>query len=152
MSRQTICATAMTTHYLFGGGAPRASASLRRLPDLPVGAVASAHTPAREPRDAAAKPASVSEDDLNAPVPMRRVEPARKTEVTAKRPVQASETQAARGDRAFNELQAIYRASKDKEMVRHEIQTVKKHEPEKFAALMAYAEKRKAERAQAAMR
>jgi len=37
-------------------------------------------------------------------------------------------------------------------MVRHAVQTMKKYEPEEFAALMAYVEQRKAERTQMAMR
>jgi HEPN domain-containing protein len=36
--------------------------------------------------------------------------------------------------------------------LRHAIQTMKKYEPEAFAALMAYVEQRKAERAQLAMK
>lgn len=138
--------------YRFGGGAPRASASLRRLSDLPVEAVSSAHTPARELRDAAAKSASVSEDDLNAPVPMRRVEVSQEAEVSAKSAAGTAETQAANGERAYNELRAIAKASKDKEMVRHALQTMKKYEPEEYAALMAYWQQRKAERTQLAMR
>ena len=138
--------------YRFGGGAPRASASFRSLPDLPAEAVSSAHTPAREPRDTAARSASVSEDDLNAPVPMRRVEASQEAEVSAKSAAGTAETQAASGERAYNELRAIAKASKDKEMVRHALQTMKKYEPEEYAALMAYWQQRKAERTQLAMR
>ncbi|MDD8045111.1 MAG: hypothetical protein PHF14_01455 [Verrucomicrobiota bacterium] len=148
MSGQTICATAMTTHYLFGGDAPRASASLRRLPDLPVCAVASAYTPAREPGDTAARSAAISDDDLNAPVPMRRIEPTVKAEVTP----QPATTEAAKGEKVYNQMSQLLKVSKEKDMVRHAIQTMKKYEPDEFAALMAYFEQRKAEQTQVAMR
>jgi hypothetical protein len=138
--------------YRFGGGAPRAAASHHRLPDLPVEAVSSAQTPAPEPRDTAARSASVSEDDLNAPVPVRRVEASREAEVSAKAAAGTAETQAVCGERAYNELRTIAKASKDKEMVRHAVQTMKKYEPEQYAALTEHVRQRKAQRAQLAMR
>ena len=49
-------------------------------------------------------------------------------------------------------LRAIAKATKDKETVRHAVQTMKKYEPETYAALMEYVQQRKAERAQLVMR
>lgn len=62
-----------------------------------------------------------------------------------------AQPQAPDGERAYDELQATTRAGKDKEMVRHALETMRKCEPKEHAALMAYHQQRKAERAQLPM-
>ena len=56
------------------------------------------------------------------------------------------------GEKAYRELLVIAESSNDKQVVRHAIQTMKKHRQEEFAALVEYVQQRKAERAQLAMR